>query len=234
PVGGPRRRCLAGPAGRRLGWLLGQWPRRHAHQPPCLRSDPAVPVLPLALAPDAVALPGARRCGLGPPALRHHERQGRVRAAPGGEGLPDSTHTRDSWYEANPRCLTHPSQAATRGLTRRDDPTHPCPAQGQTLRKRERGGPPRAACAPPPPAPQEYPAPPPHPEPPAPLGAIVPPLLAGPRGRPRGAWYLRVLRIRPLERHGRGVLRQPGRGEGRDLQGVAGHRPNPSFTVDGI
>jgi hypothetical protein len=51
--------------------------------------------------------------------------------------------------------------------------------------------------------------------------------------RPGRSWSLGGVRIHPVERNGRGVLMQPGRRDGLDLQGSQGDRAKPPIEIGG-
>jgi hypothetical protein len=115
--------------------------------------------------------------------------------------------------------LEAPAQgAATLGLALRDAPTHPCPAQGQTLCESAWGFHASAALAIPYTEPQRDAAIATHAETAQPVLKIIPAILARPVGWPRGPWCLRGLYRGPIEGNRGGILRQPRRWEGVDLQ----------------
>ena len=118
---------------------------------------------------------------------------------------------------------TQAQGAATIGLTIRHDPTHPLQAQGQTLLNRDGRFHTITAVAIPQAEAQGQPAIPTHAETEEHLFEIVTPVFAMPIGRPGRLRGLRFVLIRPIERNGRGVLMQPGRRDGIDLQGFEGN-----------
>ena len=85
---------LAWAAGICLRWLVCQWTRMHAHKPECLRGDPSVAVLDLALAHHTLAMPVAGGFILGPPGLLYQEGQSGLLAPPAFKLLPHGTRTR--------------------------------------------------------------------------------------------------------------------------------------------
>ena len=119
---------------------------------------------------------------------------------------------------------TQAQGAATIGLTIRDDPTHPLQAQGQTLLNRHGRFHTITAVAIPHAEAQGDPAIPAHAETEEHLFEVVTTVFAMPIGRPGRPRCLRFVRIRPIERNGRGVLMQPGRRDGIDLQRFEGDR----------
>src|SRR5262247_4590198 len=112
----------------------------------------------------------------------------------------------------------HAQRAATIGLAISDDPTQPFQPQGQTLFNGYWGFHTIAAIAIPHTEPQRDAAISTHAETEQHLFEIVPPIFAMPVGGPRCLWCLGFLCICPIERNRRGVLMQPRRRDGVDLQ----------------
>jgi hypothetical protein len=210
--------------GRGLGLLLRQWTRMPHDKAPLFLHAPLITLLHLHLPHDALPMPAAGRFRLGPPRFLYQQGQGELLLSPGFEGLPYGTGARDECDQVDLVRQTHAQRAATLGLTLRHNPTHPLQTQRQTCLNRERrfhtitpvaitnadasGEAPISSHA----ETEEH------------LCEIVPPVFAMPIGWPRGPRGLRVIRIRPIERNGRGVLMHPG---GRD--GIHGQR----FEDDG-
>ena len=119
---------------------------------------------------------------------------------------------------------THAQRAATIRLTIRDDPTHPLQAQGQTLCNRHGSFHTIAAVAITHTKAQGDSAIPTHAKTEKHLFEVGTPVFAMPLGRSRRPQLLRFVLRGPIEHNGRGVLMQPGRWEGRDLQGAQGDR----------
>src|SRR5438128_2459853 len=125
----------------------------------------------------------------------------------------------------------HASRAATIGLTIRDDPPHPLQAQGQTLRNRHGGFHTIAAVAITHPEAQRYTAIPAHAKTEEHLFEVVTPVFAMPVRRPWGPWGLRLLLIRAIERNAGGILMQPGRRDGIDLQRFERHSAEDMIEI---
>jgi len=81
-------RCLHWRRGRGLGLLLRQLTRMHHDQAHLFLHDPLLTLLHLSLPHDAVPMPAAGRCRLGPPRLLSDQGQGALLLSPGFEGLP--------------------------------------------------------------------------------------------------------------------------------------------------
>jgi hypothetical protein len=62
---------------------------------------------------------------------------------------------------------------------------------------------------------------------------LVPPVLALPVGRPRGADWLRSVLIRPIEGNRGGILRRPRGWDGIDLQGCERNGTKPLVEIGG-
>jgi hypothetical protein len=131
---------------------------------------------------------------------------------------------RDKGNEIDLVLHTDPQGTATIGLTIRDDPAHPLQPQGQTLLNGYWGFHTIAAVAITHPEAEGYAAIPTHAETEEYLFEVVTTVFAMPIGRPRSAWGLRFVRIGPIEGNRGGVLMQPGRRDGIDLQGFEGDR----------
>jgi len=217
--------------GRRLGLLGRQWTRMHHDKAHLRLRALSGTVLDFDRAYPALATPGARRFVLGAPRFLHYKRQRGLLLSPRFQCLSDGTRARDSRDEATPALQAHPQRAATLGLTIRDDPADPVQAQGPTLLNREWGCHTSAAIAIPHPEPQRDAAIATHAETEQHLFEIGPPIFAMPVGGPRCPWYCGFLCIRPLERHGRGVLMEPGRWQSIDRQRLEGHRTQHRIEV---
>src|SRR5262245_47795493 len=118
---------------------------------------------------------------------------------------------------------TQTESAATIGLAISDDPTHPVQAQRGTLLNGQGRFDPITTVT----IPQAYterqtpiPA---HVQTQEHLFEIVPPVFAMPVRRPGGSYHFGFVLIRPIERNRRGVLMEPWRWDGVDLQRFEGN-----------
>ena len=232
-VGGHRLGGLAWSAGRRLGLLGRPVTRRHDDKPQCLPGHPSVALLALALARRAVSMPAARRFVLGPPGRLAAQGPGGLRRSPGCAGRPAGTRARDERHAPALGLQPAAQRAATLRLPRGHAPAHACQASGETRLKRARCCHPRMTVASPHAATARPPASATPPQTQAPLLPIVPAVLAGPVGRPGRSGALRLVRIHAIERHGRGVLRQPGGRESVDGEGLERTRTTDLVEVGG-
>ena len=112
--------------------LLRQLTRMHHDQAHLFLHDPLLTLLHLSLPHDAVPMPAAGRCRLGPPRLLSDQGQGALLLSPGFEGLPYGPGARDECDQVDLVLQTPAQRAATRGLTLRHHPTHPLPTPRQT------------------------------------------------------------------------------------------------------
>ena len=106
-------------------------------------------------------------------------------------------------------------------------------AQGEALLKRHWRLYPVTRMAIPPPESQWHPAIATHAETQQYLFELATPVFTVALGRPRRSRRRRFVRIRPLERHGRRVLMQPGRGNRIALQGFQGNGTHPPLEIGG-
>jgi hypothetical protein len=158
---------------------------------------------------------------LGPAGLLHEAGQGRGRAPPGRECLPNGARPRDAGDSPNTVLQTPAEGATTRGLTSRHNPTPPCHAQGQTRRKRDGRFHPRTPMARTQTEAQRSAAIPTHAQAQQHRFESVTPIFALAGGRVRRLRTLRLVRLRARAGHGDGILRPLRRRDGRDLQGLA-------------
>jgi hypothetical protein len=126
---------------------------------------------------------------------------------------------------------TDPQGTATIGLPIGDDSAHLLQPQGQTLRKGYGGFHTIAAVAITHTEAEGYAAVPTHAQTEEDLFEVVTTVFAMPISRPRSAWGLRFVRIGPIEGNRGGVLMQPGRRDGRDLQGFEGDCPKHRVEI---
>jgi hypothetical protein len=216
--------CLGRRSGRGRRLLRRQWARMPHHTAERCACAPAVALLALPLPAHTVSRPTPRGRGLRPPRLLPPEGQGGVLLAPGVAGLADGTGARASRDEGDLLLETPAQRAATLRLTIRDAPPPPLQAPGQTRCKRHGRVPTIAALALTPTKAPGAAASPTHAQTEKHLCEGGTPVFALPVGRSRRPQRLRFVLIGPIEPKGRGVLRQPGRWEGRDLQGSQGDR----------
>jgi hypothetical protein len=205
-----------------LGVRRRPWTRIHDDTPQGLRGDPSIAVFDLDLAPDAWSMPAAGRCCWRPPRCLHSQGPGGLLRSPGVECLAHGTGARDSGAETTPWGQTEAEGAATIGLTIRHHPTHPVHAQRQTRLKREGRVDTITAVAIPQADAEGQATIPAHPQTEEHRLEGVAAIWALPVGRVGGLRTLGLVRLRPVEPHGRGVLRQPGRRDRLDRYGVEG------------
>mgnify|MGYP003449816873 CR=1 FL=1 len=174
--------------------------------------------------------PASGRFRLRPPRFLQSQRPGGWLLPPRFESLAHSTGAWDSGHSANPLLQTPPKGATTIRLPSCHDPTHPLQAQGQTrlngqwcfytstavaITHAETEG---YTTIPADPKTQEH------------RFAVIATVLAMPIGRVGRLRALRLVRLRALQGNGRGILMQPGRREGIDLQGC--ERDGAQDTVE--
>jgi hypothetical protein len=201
-----------------LRWLLSSLTRMHHDKAQGFLSNTAIAVFDLRLSEHALAMPAPGALSLGPPGLLDHQGQRGLLLSPGFQFLPDGTGARDQGHSAHTAFEAPPPCPATIRLTLRHDPAHPCQAQSPALRNGEWRFHTVTPGAIPPTNTQGQPASATHPETQEHLLAIASAGLAVPISRPGRSGSLRLALRRPLERHGRGVLRQPGCRAGVDLE----------------
>jgi len=196
--------------------------RRHHPQAERVERSASSAVVDLHVPQAALPRPAAGRCRLRPPRLFHQQGQGGGLLPPRCKGLAHRTGAWDEGDSTKPLFQPSAAGAATLRLPVRAHPTHSVQAPRQTLCNRPGRCDPITAVAIPPPKAQGDAASPAHSEPEAPLVEVVVAILALSLRRVRGLRTLRLVRIRPVEPHGRGVLRQPGRRDGLDREGLEG------------
>src|SRR5262249_8546277 len=109
----------------RPGLLLRELTRMHHDKTERFPRDPSVAVLDFDLAHDTLPMPAAGWLILCAPRLLQHEGQRGLLTPPGFEDLADGTGAGDQRDQIDLMLQTHPSRAATVGLTIGHDPTHP-------------------------------------------------------------------------------------------------------------
>jgi hypothetical protein len=219
--------------GMRLGVSVRQLTRMPHDNTERLRDNSAIAVFDLDLPNHALPMPAARRFGLRPARFLSEARQGGWLTPPGCECLPNGTGTRDSCHEPD-RALQTPAQGtATLGLAVCDNPAHALKAQRQTCFDCHGRFHTITAVASAHADTEGQPALSPHAQTQEHVLEVVAPILAVPGGRPGGSGSLRLVRIRPLERHGRGVLREPGGRNGVDRECFQRQRAQHFLEVGG-
>jgi hypothetical protein len=123
--------------------------------------------------------------------------------------------------------------AATLRLTIRHHPAHPLQAQRQTRLNRHGCFYPSTAVALPDADAQGDAPIPTDSETEQHMLEIIVAVFAMPVSRPGRPWRHRFVRIRALEHNGRGVLRQPGRRDGVDLQRLESHGAQDTVEMSG-
>src|SRR5262245_29414231 len=118
---------------------------------------------------------------------------------------------------------TQAEGAATVGRAIGDDPTHPVQAQRETLLNRQECFDTITAVAIPQTDTEGQPTIPAYSRTQEHLFEIVPPVFAMPVSRPGGSYHFWFVLIRPIERNRRGVLMEPWRWDGVDLQRFEGN-----------
>ena len=99
--------------GRGLGLLLRQLARMHHEKAQRFLRHPPIAVLNLYRPADALPMPLAARCVLGPPRLFHEEGQGGLLLSPGFQLLAHRTGAWHEGHQAQPLCPTQAYCPAT-------------------------------------------------------------------------------------------------------------------------
>src|SRR5262249_33150549 len=225
--------CCPWSRGSGRGVLLSPLPRLPHATAPRLRRHAAIAGFDRYLAAPPVAMPAPGCRGLRPPGCLHQQGPGGLHAPPRVESRPDSPRARDERDELALGRTTSTQGTTTIGLTIRDDAAPPCHIYGQARLAGDGGFHPITAVAS---APANASGEPPRPAPAqGQQGRVwaVSPAPRLPRGRARRSWGRRVVCIRPLARHGRRSLLEPGGRERIDVQGFEGDHAKPPVALGG-
>jgi hypothetical protein len=167
-----------------------------------------------------------------PPGLFEQQREGALLLPPRRQLVPHGTRARDQCDQSEALLQAQAQRAFTRGFTVGDEAVHPVEAERPTLLDGHRGLAAVTGIAIAPTQAEREPVPA-HAETQEHLFESVPPILAVPIGwtRRARAWaWAGLLRLGPLQRHGRRILMEPGCRNAIHLQGV--ERARTKDTVE--